>query len=159
MVSRGETRIMLLRTRTQRDHNHRMINRRRFLELSSTAALGWSLARCTGDKPQTTAPIGQRKWGEPRADQLAAMVPKHQRPDGVLEVFLLGGLCPWDTFYVVPEYGDPNRGGPHANTQWWTFQGDKDMSPAALFEKCGGGVAWSNACIPLGSLHRDVIRG
>jgi hypothetical protein len=116
-----------------------MMDRRRFLQLTSGAALGLSATMCgkSGNTPSFAGPTP--KWGDPRPDQLAAMVPLANRPEGMLEIFVLGGLCPWDTFYVIPEYGDPARGGEHANTQWWTFQEDGDQSPAALFDRCGGG--------------------
>ena len=59
-------------------------------------------------------------------------------PEGIVELFLLGGLNPWDTFYVVPEFGEPARGGPYAGQQWWTFQSGVDAVPET-FAKCGGG--------------------
>ena len=52
-------------------------------------------------------------------------------PDGVLEVFLMGGLCPWDTFYVVPEYGRAEK------RLWWTFQEGKDSVPEVFYDRCG----------------------
>jgi len=56
----------------------------------------------------------------------------------MLELFLIGGIAPWDTFYVVPEHGDPAAGGPHAGTQWWAFQDGPDNIPDWL-GMCGGG--------------------
>ncbi len=55
----------------------------------------------------------------------------------MLEVFLFGGICPWDTFYVVPEHGSES-GGPDGPTMWWTFQ-NTPVSVTSEFARCGGG--------------------
>jgi hypothetical protein len=57
------------------------------------------------------------------------MLPPERRAKNVLEVFLYGGVCPWETFYVVPEYGTPEDPD-HPGTQWWTFQDGPDGVPA-----------------------------
>lgn len=118
-----------------------VISRRRFLQVSGSAALGLSLGRCgeSEEAPPLLYPTADGLWGAPDPGQQLGMLPLHRQPQRVLEVFLLGGLCPWDTFYVVPEFGDPARGGPFAGHQWWTFQGDGDLSPQSMFARCGGG--------------------
>jgi hypothetical protein len=61
-----------------------------------------------------------------------------RRSDAIFELFLFGGLCAWDTFYVIPEFGLP---GPEKQaTLWWTYQEGKDSVPE-LFQRCGGGSA------------------
>ncbi|MFT5430015.1 MAG: hypothetical protein ACI9OJ_000688 [Myxococcota bacterium] len=65
------------------------------------------------------------------------MVPESSVPEGVLEVFLMGGLNPWDTFYAVPDHGRPEAGGPYAGQQWWTWQEGEDSVPD-VFARCGG---------------------
>ncbi|MFT5434772.1 MAG: hypothetical protein ACI9OJ_005486 [Myxococcota bacterium] len=48
------------------------------------------------------------------------MLPADKQPEGLLEIFLLGGLGPWESFYVVPEFGAPSAGV--EASQWWCFQ-------------------------------------
>lgn len=108
------------------------------MKLCSGAALGLSLPRC-GSKDEELITTGSGLWGEPGSDQLQGMLSPGKVPERVLEVFLGGGLNPWDTFYVVPEHGDPKRGGPFANTQWWCFQADGKMGVPEVFGRCGGG--------------------
>ncbi len=64
-------------------------------------------------------------------------MPLAGRPEATLEFYLMGGLCPWDTFYVVPEFGKPSVNSV-SGEQWWTFQQGKDSVPE-VFERCGGG--------------------
>ena len=66
----------------------------------------------------------------------------------MLELFLIGGIAPWDTFYVVPEHGNPAAGGPNAGSQWWAFQDGPDNIPDWL-NLCGGGS------LPLLTVHPD----
>lgn len=44
-------------------------------------------------------------WGEWPADKMAALLPEANRAKNVLEVFLYGGVCAFDTFYTVPSWG------------------------------------------------------
>ncbi len=81
---------------------------------------------------------GAGLWGDAKGATAPFMLTPSVVPKGVLEVFLMGGLNPWDTFYVVPEHGDPARGGPYAGQQWWTFQTGDD-SVASWFQRCDGG--------------------
>ena len=61
-------------------------------------------------------------------------MPESLRAKNVLEIFLYGGLSPWETFYVVPEYGQAD------NTQWWSFQGGED-SVENVYKACYGDAA------------------
>jgi len=70
-------------------------------------------------------------WGVPTDDEQQWMIPEKNRAEGVLEIFLMGGLCPWDTFYVVPDFGKDTK------TMWWTFQEGPDNIPER-FAGCGG---------------------
>ena len=115
-------------------------SRRSFLRASSLAAL--HVASAAGCRPEEPLPPGAEEspfaWGSPREGGEGLLLPAAARPDGVLELNLFGGLNPWDTFYVVPEFGDPEAGGPYAGTGWWTFQN----GPASIveeFARCGGG--------------------
>lgn len=115
------------------------MDRRRFIKLCSGAAAGLSLPHCGSGSDGETNIQTPGIWGAPQGDQLAAMLSPDRVPERVLEVFVGGGMNPWDTFYVVPEHGDPKRGGPHAKTQWWCFQDDGYMGIPEVFGRCGGG--------------------
>lgn len=81
-------------------------------------------------------PTARASWGAWPAASLPAALPLAARPKHVLEVFLYGGLCPWETFYVVPSFGAPDDPNPALrNTQWWTFQ-EGPASVAEVHEKC-----------------------
>ncbi|MFT7622678.1 MAG: hypothetical protein ACI9WU_001853 [Myxococcota bacterium] len=58
-------------------------------------------------------------------------------PEGVLEIYMMGGMNPWDTFYSVPDYGKPDD-DVYPNQQWWTFQ-EGEESVSSVFDGCGGG--------------------
>ena len=111
------------------------MRRRRFL--SSMATAGAAVAGLKG-RPVLAAP-GDNAWGAYPDFALPGLLPPEKRAKNVLEVFLYGGLCPWETFYVVPEYGQP--GDPdYANQQWWTFQsGFNDVQ--SVYEGCHGSSA------------------
>ncbi len=113
------------------------LTRRSFLHRGSLAAAGLGLgaAACKPVvEPSTAAVSGP--WGTARPGGESVLLPDQVRPDGVLELFLIGGLCPWDTFYVVPEYGAPTGGG-NSGTMWWTFQNTFNSVPD-FYTRCGG---------------------
>lgn len=113
-----------------------MIDRRLFLKHLLGASCASTLGCQTSDAPG--AWLERVPWGEAPPDKAHALLPADRRPDGVLDVFLMGGLSAWDTFYLVPEHGDPVRGGPFAGQQWWNFH-DGVYSPVQAFSECGGG--------------------
>ncbi len=106
------------------------MNRRDFLKLTAAATLA-------SPRLRSASSSAARLWGDPLPTQLLGMLPVGA-PESVFELFLLGGLNAWDTFYVVPEFGDPARGGPYAGQQWWTFQSTVDNIPD-FHAACGGG--------------------
>lgn len=74
-------------------------------------------------------------WGAPRPGGEAVMLPSDKLPDATLELFLIGGLSMWETFYCVPEFG-ANDG-----TMWHTFlEGDAGVE-ATWRQMCNGGDA------------------
>ena len=87
-------------------------------------------------------------WGDYPALAAPALLPPAKQAKNVLDVFLYGGLSPWETFYVVPEYGIPPEpenpdDPPAAPQQWWTFQeGENNVSD--VFASC-----WGDAPPPL----------
>ncbi len=55
-----------------------------------------------------------------------------KRAEKVLDVLLGGGFSPWESFYVVPEYGKKE------GHYWWTYQ-EGPESVAEWHAKCNGG--------------------
>ena len=98
-----------------------------------------SVATALGCRQEEDLLLSPNGWGIPAPHQAFTQLPAEVIPDGVLELFLVGGLNPWDTFYVVPEHGAPSKGGPYAGQQWWTFQESTENSVPTLFDQCGGG--------------------
>ncbi len=71
-------------------------------------------------KQARAAPTGP--WGDyPEALQ-KWQLPPAKRAKNVLELFIHGGLCPWETFYCIddPAYGQIDK------QMWWTFQSGVD---------------------------------
>lgn len=103
--------------------------RRRDVLRSLPALLG--LGACGEDEPR-------RPFGEAPSGVTDAMLPADRRPDGILELFFFGGLNPWDTFYVVPEYGLPQEGVPGSGRMWWSFQtGPEHPTVPEFMARCG----------------------
>ena len=111
------------------------MDRRTFLKLAS-AACAPLIPGC--DKGAAPGVAGG-PWGAAPAGHEYALVPPERRPDGILEIFLMGGLSPWETFYTQPQYCDPNAGGPFAGQQWWSFQQGVTPNVAEWLEQCDGG--------------------
>lgn len=75
-------------------------------------------------------------WGAWPTAALPGLLPVGKRPKHVLEIFMYGGLCPWETFYVVPTFGTSEDPDPKLkNTQWWSFQ-EGPNNVAQVHEKC-----------------------
>ena len=49
-------------------------------------------------------------WGKVSGQNQFTLVDPGRTPTGVLELFLMGGLSPWETLYVAPEFGKPGPG-------------------------------------------------
>ena len=72
-------------------------------------------------------------WGEaPDATAAGLLLPEGTRAESVLELFLYGGLGPFESFYVVEDYGlgtDPN----FPNEQWHLFEQNHQFTFAQCF--------------------------
>lgn len=66
------------------------------------------------------------QWGAWPTEIASLRLPPERRASRVLELFCYGGLCPWDTFYCVPQWGEGQGRFLHA------------FDIAAPFEACGG---------------------
>ncbi len=124
------------------------LTRRDFLARSgqvSAGAAAFSLTGCPADgtPPDETPPEEQDPagpWGTPGDEKQAeALLPEDKRPEGVLEFFLWGGVNAFDSFYVIPEHGDPAAGGPFAGEGWWVFQEGDDNVSDTFYNRCDGG--------------------
>ncbi len=131
-------------------------SRRRFLGTGSAALASFAL----GCDPQPPArATGGLPWGAPLSPQeSAALLPAAARPGGIFEFFLFGGLNAWDTFYVVPEFGDASAGSERPGTMWWTYQSGPDNVPE-FFGRCGGAARDLLQPFGLDSAGRTVYFG
>jgi hypothetical protein len=111
------------------------MNRRKFLK----TALGGAVLAAAG--PTLWLPRRAKgAWGAPPAGtSSAATLAAGATTQKMLEVFLYGGVAPWETFAVMPEFGKPSDSN-YPNQQWWTFQ---NTAPSVLSTAgiCGLGLA------------------
>ncbi len=63
------------------------------------------------------------------------MLPMEARATNVLEIFLYGGLSPWETLYLVEEYGTPSDPN-YPNTMFYTFPGTGSSSISRALSDC-----------------------
>src|SRR5687768_9259175 len=105
------------------------MKRRTFLEVTTaSAAAGMLLPRSSWAAP----------FGEFPANAIDTQLPASLRATRVLEVFLYGGLSPWETLYTVEEYGQANQ------TMYYSpfpsnANPDLDATIAGAVTRCGGG--------------------
>src|SRR5688572_531215 len=90
------------------------MRRRDFLRGSAAALAAGSLVR---------PGLARASWGVGPDEAQKHLLPVGVRAESVLELFLYGGLAPFESFYVVPEYGQPNDPD-YANQQWHLFADD-----------------------------------
>ena len=114
------------------------MNRRAFLRNLTQFGLASALPfGCNGGEEVPFNPLAQGgDWGKTPAEFANVALPAN-RVHPVFEHFMLGGINPFDTFYVVPEYGKPSPSGGDGR-MWWTFQ-DGPNSVGHHFDRCGGG--------------------
>ncbi len=117
------------------------MDRRTFLQLCSGAMASSLGLGCgaSGSGDDSTPPgdlsAGRAPWGIPPSGSEHLLLPGEAQPEAMLEVFLLGGMSPWESFYTIPEYCNPSMGGPYAGQQWWMFDGGVEE----WFAQCDGG--------------------
>jgi len=112
------------------------MDRRTFLKLTSGTVAGL-LSSCNGNPDDDLGPeLPPGDWGATPEGQEYVLLPSERQPDGMLEIFLLGGLSPWETFYTLPQYGNPAAGGLYAGSQWWSFQEGVSPTVSEWFEQC-----------------------
>ncbi len=107
------------------------MQRRDFLRLTGAAA-GTGLGMLSFVPDVFGSPFGQFP-----AASASRILPDGVRAKRVLEIFLYGGLSPWETLYFVPEYGQPSD-PTYPNQQFYTFGGTGFDSVAYAMNQCGG---------------------
>jgi hypothetical protein len=108
----------------------RSVRRRDFLRLSAAGAAGAAAGAVPWRRAARAAAFGEFPDGA-----AAAVLPPEMRALDVLEVFLYGGLSPWETLYLVEEYGRPTDPDfPHQ--QFYTYTGGGEGSVEAALEAC-----------------------
>lgn len=75
-------------------------------------------------------------FGEPPDRAASVMLPEARRAKRVLEIFLYGGLSPWETLYFVRNHGLPTD-PMYPNQQYYTFDFDGAGSVRAANALCG----------------------
>lgn len=71
-------------------------------------------------------------WGSVPSAYSGAELPQERQATRLLELFLFGGMGPYEGFYVVPEYGHPDDPD-FPNQQWWLFEPDHE---SMFFDQC-----------------------
>jgi len=110
------------------------MKRRQFIGQAGALGLAASLGSLPGLQMRYARAASQ--WGDYPDYAASAILPPQHQAKNVLDVFLYGGLSPWETFYVVPEYGVPTQEG-DIGQQWWTFQEGKN-NVQQIYEACHG---------------------
>lgn len=106
------------------------MNRRRFLKLSAAGAVAAGVGPTILSRRSRAA-----SFGEVPATAQAALLPEERRARRVLEIFLYGGLSPWETLYLVDAYGRPDDPD-HPNQQFHTFLGGGAASVEQALAAC-----------------------
>lgn len=100
-----------------------MHGRRRWL-VGTAAAVGTATVGLPRSRSAAAA-----QWGTWPSSVASLRLPPERRATRVLELFFYGGLCPWDTFYCVPSWGQGEGRFLHA------------FDVASRFDPCGGSGA------------------
>ncbi len=75
-------------------------------------------------------------FGDPPAGSEAALLPPGRRVRRVLEIFLYGGLSPWESLYLVRAYGKPDD-PVHPRSQYYAFDDATVDGNRAAASRCG----------------------
>ncbi len=100
------------------------MNRRKFLGLVGGATAGLGLLGLRRSRAES--------FGAFPSGTDAVQLPPASRAKKVLEIFLYGGLSPWETLYFVRNYGQPTD-PTHPNSQYYAFS----SSNAQAMGSCG----------------------
>lgn len=107
-------------------------SRRELLRTFALTGAGTALSTLWPQSP-LVGDASAEPWGDYPTNLASTVVPVKNRPKNILEIFLQGGICPWETFYVVENFGKANQ------TMWWTFQKNmgSELGVPAFFASCG----------------------
>jgi hypothetical protein len=101
------------------------MQRRTFLRALGAAAGTALIARPWRTRRSNAAPFGEFPT---RAD--GVRLPADRVAKRVLEVFLYGGMTPWESLYLVRDYGTPASAYP--NTQYWALDNTAALDQCAF---------------------------
>ena len=99
------------------------MRRRRFLGVLGGAAGAAAILRSRRAAAQ---------FGTFPDDDRGALLPANMRAKNILEIFLYGGLSPWETLYYAPDFGRPTD-PLYPNQQYYAFKTTSD----AMVATCG----------------------
>lgn len=104
-------------------------SRRQLLKGAALGAAGLAAVR----------PRVAQAWGAvPNATIGSLLLPEGERAEQVLEVFLSGGLSPWETLYTVLEHGRPSDPD-YPREQYHLFSSDLRL----IADRCGFAPGWA----------------
>jgi hypothetical protein len=110
------------------------MRRRDLLRLTGAAAGGLSLG-AAGLWPRA-ARAGS--FGDAPAAASSLLLPPGERPTSILEIFLYGGLSPWESFYAVEGFGRPDDPDPARRNQFlYAFHNDSNTLLDEALAACG----------------------
>ncbi len=107
------------------------LNRRKFLKIGAAGAASVAVSGAFFSSRRSQA----APFGELPAGAAPVLLPPERRAKKVLEVFLYGGLSPWETFYMVEEYGRPDD-AQFPNQQYYAFLGGGSGSVENALSDC-----------------------
>jgi len=94
-------------------------SRREFLEGLALGAAALTVG-CPSEEPEPPQLPVLGPWGAAPEESEGLLLPSGVRAENVLEIFMYGGLGPFESFYVVPDRNGPND-PLHPNQQWHLF--------------------------------------
>jgi hypothetical protein len=132
-------------------------DRRKFLKTAAAGAGAAILLPLLSRKSAIASPFGEfPSAAAPKA------LPTERRAKRVLEVFLYGGLSPWESLYYVDQYGRADDPTPKLrHTQFHAFDagGSFGMTPQQAMTRCGAGAEPLGTAFAKDALGVDVQIG
>jgi hypothetical protein len=117
------------------------MKRRSWLQATTAAGAGSLLSSWF---PRTAR---AESFGKPPEALQSRMLPEAKKASQILEIFLYGGVSTWESFYCIPEYGQPDNPIPELrNTQFYTFYHPNNQALPDALLACGDqGTVWKQA--------------
>ncbi|MEI9939148.1 MAG: DUF1501 domain-containing protein [Pseudomonadota bacterium] len=81
------------------------MKRRNFLKAAAVGGAAAAASVSMKTRRASAVPL----FGDVPADHASIMLPKQNQVSSILEVFMYGGVTPWEGFYCVPSYGSDGK--------------------------------------------------